>query len=161
MPIGSGNFSSLSTSIFWQIPLTSMTYFYKTKLVFYFLHMAISKHSRSFEDFPFKKLKTLWVQTFCEKMAITTSKIVQSNSVMICDYSYNIKQACKVLRTSNLKCRRSCAYKHFNTKFFPKMQYHEWYIQINGYLKSMSSIPCYVLITNLVVTDKPTYSNSG
>ena len=26
---GSGNFSSLSTSIFWQIPLTSMVYFYK------------------------------------------------------------------------------------------------------------------------------------
>jgi len=28
-PIGSGNLSSLSTSIFWQRPLTSMVYFYK------------------------------------------------------------------------------------------------------------------------------------
>ena len=27
-PIGSGNLFSLSTSIFWQIPLTSMVYFY-------------------------------------------------------------------------------------------------------------------------------------
>jgi len=29
--------------------------------------MAVSKHSKSFEDFPFKKLKTLWVQKFWEK----------------------------------------------------------------------------------------------
>jgi hypothetical protein len=55
-------------------------------------------------------------------MAITLSKMIQSNCHKVLDSAYGYKEVCTVLRNSLLKWRSNCAYKYFDEILLKKGQ---------------------------------------